>query len=97
MIMATDQFVLTENPGPPVQFVRVDRSRYSRIRESMLEILRAYGPMTLNQLCAQVEVRSQQDFNGHVSWYCAMVKWDLEACGVLRNVPGANPPQIEIA
>ena len=97
MIMATNEFLLAEESVLPAQFVRVDRARYDLVRESILEILRMQGPMTFTELGNLVEGLLQEDFEGSVSWYCAMVKWDLEACGALRKVPNSNPPKIETA
>ena len=94
--MATNEFALALDPAPQAQFVRVDRARYDRVLESIIEILRMQGPMTFRHLGDLVEGLLQEDFQGSVSWYCAIVKWDLEACGALKPVPHSDPPQIEI-
>jgi hypothetical protein len=92
--MASDEYVLTINPDPTKQGVRIEKAKYDIVREAILENLHAFGPMTFTQLAELVEDRLQGDFDGSVMWYYTTVKLDMEARGELRRVPKSRPQSI---
>ncbi|MBE0681491.1 MAG: hypothetical protein IH589_06220 [Anaerolineales bacterium] len=94
--MTADQFVLTINPDPTKQGVRIEKAKYEVVRKAILENLRASGPMTFSQLGALVVEQLQPTFDGSVMWYFTTVKLDMEARGELRRVPKSTPQLIEL-
>ena len=95
--MASDELFLTVQPESAKQGVRIDKAKYSVIREAILQNLRRYGSMTFTQLGALVEEDLHDTFPGSVMWYYTAVKLDLEERGEIRRVPESRPQLIEVA
>jgi hypothetical protein len=94
--MASDELFLTVQPEPAKQGVRIDKVKYSTIRDSILHNLQHYGSMTFTQLGALVEEDLHDTFAGSVMWYYTTVKLDMEARGEIRRVPNSRPQLIEV-
>jgi hypothetical protein len=97
--MATNELILDLvdlDPQPVRQVVRIDRTNYDMVHDSILANLRVYGPMTSMQLGAMVEDQLQDDFVGPLMWYYSMVSSDMLACGEMRAVPGSRPQLFDI-
>jgi hypothetical protein len=88
--------VLTRHPEPGKQGVHIERAKYDRIRQVILETVRARQPIAFQELNREVKRRLTGSFDGSIPWYVATVKLDLEAGGQLRRVPGSRPQLLRL-
>lgn len=95
--MATHEFIPALDPEPVRQIVRIDRSKYEMVRQTILEILFLHGPLGFAELDHRVKDQLQNNFGGPLTWYYNMVRLDLEACGEIYCVPESDPPLLEIS
>ncbi len=77
------------------QSTQVEQSAYNLVRNSILDNLRAYGPLTFSQLAALVEDHLKHKFDGSIVRHFDVVELDIEAVGEIRRVPHSQ--FIEIA
>lgn len=73
--------------------VRIERAKYSMIREAVLAVL-AQEPCTFAQLARAVSDRLAGTFSGSIPWYTVTVKQDLLARGLIQEVPRTKPVQL---
>jgi hypothetical protein len=92
-----DDRILTRHPAGK-QGVRIARDRYDAMREAILEQVprRKLGVAwkDLPGLVRPLLPRAVYGPGVSVTWYCVVVKLDLEARGQLVRVPGAGPQRL---
>ena len=91
-----EETILTRHPESGKQGKRISRAKYDLVRASIIAVLRARGSLTFTELSQAVNARLRGKFEGSISWYVAMVKLDLEARRIVRRVPKADPPKLEL-
>jgi hypothetical protein len=94
--MASNELFLTVHPEPPKQGIRIDKTKYDAVQQSIRQNLQRYGSLTFTQLGALVEEDLHDTFASSVLWYYTTVKLDMEARGEIRRVPNSRPQLIEI-
>ncbi len=94
--MNSDEFVLAINPDPMQYSVRVEKARYARVREAILDALSHHGPMTFLRLGELIEDQLRNDFDDSVRWYYKIVRQDMEARGELRRAPKFRFPMSSV-
>jgi len=85
--MYSEEFILTINPDPTKRGECIEKTTYEIVRESILDNLSEYGPMTLTQLGCLVEEQLRYDFDGSILQYYTAVKVDMVARGEIRRAP----------
>lgn len=95
--MAAEKFVVTAHPEPKKPGSRIEKAKYDLMRNAILEKLQKHGSLTFEKLGNMLEEQLLKKFDGPVIWYYTAVKLDLEARGIIRRVPNAEPNLIEIA
>lgn len=90
------ELIETLHPDSSKQGVRIEKQKYDVIRASILDLLRAHGPIPFTELSTLIEDQLQNKFDGSVMWYFTTVKLDLEARGEIRRVPKSKPQLIEL-
>lgn len=85
------------HPNPDKQGVRIEKAKYDLMREAILEVLKARGPMTFMKLNMAVEEKLKGRFDGSIPWYYVTVKLDMEARGEIRRLPKVKPQTIALA
>lgn len=83
----TDDRILTLHPKGR-QGVRIVHSRYTQIKDYILNILTTHGEMGFKELNDFAQKELSATFDGQVPWYIVTVKLDLEARGLIERVPG---------
>ena len=73
--------------------VRIERSKYGRVRQAIIQALRENSPLTFKELTRAVEQELTGQFNGSIGWYCTTVKLDLEARGEISCSRDGNRQQ----
>lgn len=77
---------------------RLPRRRYDAMRKALLKAVpRAKSGVPYKDLKARVKPllpKWWQEEGWSVSWHIATVKLDLQARGIIENVPGARPMQV---
>ena len=91
-----DEKILTKHPDPNKQGVRISKTKYEVMRQTILDLLRVQGEMTFTQLTNAAVERLAGKFDGSVSWYVTTVKLDLEARNVIQRVPGPPPQRLRL-
>jgi hypothetical protein len=94
--MASDELFLTVQPEPAKQGIRIDKTKYEAVHESILQNLQRYGSLTFTQLGALVEEDLRDTIASSILWYYTTVKLDMEAQGEIRRVPNSRPQLIEV-
>lgn len=73
---------------------RIDKAKYETMRAAILEIL-AEGPCAFTPLTEKIAQKLEGSFSGSISWYAVTVKQDLEARGIVRQIPKTKLLRIE--
>ena len=89
-----DKF-LTQHPQGK-RGVSMSRAKYGLIRETILELIRDYGEISLTELLMRCEQMLVNKLEGSISWYTTWVKLDLESRGEIERVPNASPQKIRL-
>ena len=76
--------------------VSIGRTKYDRMRHTILSILGEQGQMTFSDLGAEVASRLEGRFEGSISWYYTTVKLDLEARGLIERVDRMSPQRVRL-
>ena len=66
--------------------VRIDKAKYETMRAAILEVL-AEGPCAFTPMTERIAQKLEGSFSGSISWYAVTVKQDLEARGIVRQIP----------
>ncbi len=91
-----DEKILTLHPQGK-QGVNISKSRYDEVRKAILQIVRDYGEITFTELMMTCEYMLMGKLEGgSISWYTTTVKLDLEARGILEQVPGSRPQKLRL-
>jgi hypothetical protein len=88
--------IMTLHPAGK-QGVNIDRQKYERIKQAILESIRQRGEIPFKELPAAVEANLPEPFDGSIGWYTTTVKLDLEARGIIERVPQQSPQRIRLA
>lgn len=75
--------------------VNILRSKYDRIKETILDLVNEQGEITFGELTRLAKKRLK-NFDGSVSWYVVTVKLDLEARGMLERIPKSRPQRLRL-
>ena len=89
-----DKF-LTQHPQGK-RGVSMSQAKYDLIRETILELIRDYGEISLTELLMRCEQMLVYKLEGSISWYTTWVKLDLESRGEIERVPSASPQKIRL-
>ena len=73
-----EERLLTQPPAGK-QGVRISKAKYDAVRQVVVELLRARGEMTFNDLEECVNQKLEDKFEGSIAWTYTTVKLDLEA------------------
>ena len=87
--------IQTLHPDPAKQGVNISAEKYDTVRSAIEAVLDEHGTITLAGLRSAVADQIRDTFDGSVGWYVMAVKQDLEARGVIEQVPGARPQQLQ--
>jgi hypothetical protein len=74
----------------------MSKAKYDLIRETILELIRDYGEISLTELLMRCEQMLVYKLEGSISWYTTWVKLDLESRGEIERVPNASPQKIRL-
>lgn len=91
-----NETVMTLHPDDAKKGVKIEKSKYDLMRNTILEILKRNGAMPFMELAVQVEDQLQGKFDGSIMWYYTTVKLDLEARGEIRRVLKSKPQKVEL-
>ena len=92
-----DERILAEHPDPTKQGTRIARAMYEPVREAVLGALRDRGEVPFGDLAREVEQRTPGLWaDASVGWYTTTVKLDLEAKGLIEQVPGSRPQRLRL-
>ena len=94
----TNDTLQTRNPNPDAEGTRIDAAKYEAVRAAILRavpeeeegILFKDLPRAMADLLPGREIPG----GGSTTWYCTVVKLDLEARGLIERVPGARPQRL---
>jgi hypothetical protein len=87
--------ILTRHPAGK-QGVNIEKDKYERIKQAILESIEAHGTIPFQELPAAVEARLEAPFDGSIGWYTTTVKLDLEARNLIERVPGHSPQALRM-
>jgi hypothetical protein len=94
--MATERFRTLHPLGK--QGVNIERAKYDAMRAALLAVIpRRRDGVAFGQLADLVRPRLPRAAfppAASVSWYVAVVKQDLEARGLIEQVPGRKPQHL---
>ena len=76
--------------------VRISKAKYDLVRETILEIIRAYGEIGFTEILIRLEQVPIDKLEGSISRYPEMFKLDLESWGEIERVPDASPQKIRL-
>ena len=88
--------ILTQHPQGK-KGVRIDRQKYERLAEYIINSLRKHEVLTFSQLSDRAEKDLGDTFDGSVLWYLVSVKLDLEARQIIYRVPKTSPQQLRLS
>ena len=71
--------------------VNINKEKYDKVRDSIVECLRKKGDTTHTQLVNCVNKNLKGKFRGSASWYMETVKLDLEARCVIERDKKTKP------
>ena len=92
-----DERVLAEHPDPTKQGTRIARAMYEPVRTALLAALDELGEVPFSALSGEVERRTPGLWaDASVGWYTTTVKLDLEAKGLIEQVPYARPQRLRL-
>ena len=86
---------MTRHPGGKAG-VNISRSKYSVVRQAIIDSLNEHGELTFTQLGDVVQRKIEGDFDGSVSWYYTTVKLDLVARGEIERAGSGSPQRIRL-
>ena len=90
--------ITTLNPNPSKKGVPIEKSRYSFLRNEILNLLKEKGPLGAMQLVREMDGRLGGDIKvGYsIGWYTTAVRLDLEARGQLKYDRHTKKPVITL-
>ncbi len=93
--MSEKIYAITPNEGK--QGVNLDRDKYQAIYDGIVTVLRKHEDFPLKTLYKAVTEELSEPFDGSVSWYTMTVKLDMEARGIIEQVPGKKPQHLRLS
>ena len=91
-----EEKILTLHPDPSKAGVNILRRRYELMKETILGILSRNGAVSFRDLTEEAGKELTGVLDGNIPWYVVVVKQDLEARGVIQQVPGKKPQQLRL-
>jgi 3-methyladenine DNA glycosylase AlkD len=91
-----EESILTQHPDGK-QGVRILKRRYDLISDAILANLREADTLSFKEMTSRLVEQLQESFDGKVAWYVVTVKLDLEARGLIEQIPGKSPMQLRLA
>ena len=91
----TDERILTLHPEGK-KGVNILKSRYDRVKDTLVSILEESGEITFQQLNDFAIEKLKGNFDGKITWYVVSVKLDLEARGIIERIPKRSPQRVRI-
>lgn len=87
--------ILTLHPAGK-KGVNILKEKYDQIASTMLDIVKAHGAITYQDLNDTIVDQLEGKFDGKIPWYVVTVKLDLEARKVLERIPKTSPHQVRL-
>lgn len=91
-----DERIMTLHPQGK-KGVNILKTKYEQIRETMLAIIDANGDIPFQELTEQLQQQLSGRFDGKIIWYSVTVKQDLEARGIIEQLPNVSPQRLRRA
>ena len=76
--------------------VNILKEKYDQVAEAMLDIVKAHGEITYQDLNDLTINQLNGKFEGKIPWYVVTVKLDLEARGILERIPKTSPHKLKL-
>ncbi len=89
-----EEKILTIHPEKGKKGVKISRTKYDMIRQTILDAIRSQGTITFRGLVSLVDYNLRNRFEGSIPWYVTTVKLDLEARGEIERVPGPGEQKL---
>lgn len=92
-----EDVIQTLHPDPQKHGVRIRRSKYDQVTQTILAVLLGHGEMGFGELGKAADACEPSDFDGSPMWYFTTAKLDLEARGAIERVPRSHPQRLRQA
>ena len=76
--------------------VNITKLRYERMKEAILAVLSRQEEVSFQELGDLVADELAGKFDGKILWYVVSVKQDLEARGVIEQIPGRRKQHLRL-
>lgn len=84
------------NPNSAKKGAIIDKQKYETVKETIMGILEEKEIITFKELMGEVSHRLCHRFEGSPSWYCTVVKLDLEARNIVERVDRSSPQRVRL-
>lgn len=76
--------------------VNISKTKYDTVSATIQDSLRTQADMTFTDLTEDVRRKLEGSFDGSISWYVTTVKLDLEARGIIEQIPNRTPQRLRL-